>query len=159
MTVEECKAKWKNVRGCLTRYVRHLKITEGKKVKAVKQYYLYNAMKFVLPFTKTKKPYNSSTNASFEISEMSAVKEESSDFYEESDSSEPASKKRKIDALESDPLEGPTRVMYIPSREEENADLNFFKSILPDIAGFSPRQKRLFKQRLLQIIDEIASTG
>lgn len=37
-------------------------------------------------------------------------------------------------------------------------DLDFFRSILPDIAEFTPAQKRLFKQRVLQVIDEIASS-
>lgn len=162
LTVEECKAKWKNMRGCLTRYVRHLKITKGTPAKAIKPYYLYDALKFLIPFTKTK---NTSSdvlkNTSPDFLKESALKEESSEFYDRTDSPEPATKKIHIELPESDPLEEPTRVMYIPSGpgEEENADLNFFKSILPDIAVFTPHQKRKFKQRLLQIIDDIASSG
>ncbi|XP_044755433.1 uncharacterized protein LOC123314311 [Coccinella septempunctata] len=44
------------------------------------------------------------------------------------------------------------------SPRESNPDLDFFRSILPDIADFTPVQKRLFKRKVLQVIDEIACT-
>lgn len=133
--------------------------------KIVKQYYLYSAMEFVLPFTKTRKRRCSAIPADDTMSEATIVKEESSDFYGvknsaeitlmDADQVEPISS-RQNDTQENDPLAQTTR-MHIPSKDDENADLNFFKSILPDIAAFSPHQKRMLKQKLLQIIDEIAT--
>ena len=43
--------------------------------------------------------------------------------------------------------------------ESGNPDLQFFKSILPDVAGFSASQKRRFKIKVMQLIDDIANEG
>lgn len=43
--------------------------------------------------------------------------------------------------------------------ESGNSDLHFFKSILPDLAGFSASQKRRFKIKVMQLIDDIANEG
>lgn len=39
--------------------------------------------------------------------------------------------------------------------EDDNEDLTFFKSILPDIRNFTIREKRKLKMGILQLIDEI----
>lgn len=42
-----------------------------------------------------------------------------------------------------------------PSNEDDNEDLTFFKSILPDIRNFTIKEKRKLKMGILQLIDEI----
>lgn len=62
---------------------------------------------------------------------------------------------------EDDPLERAV-VDFISKKSGEesgNPDLQFFKSILPDVAGFSASQKRRFKIKVLQLIDDIANEG
>lgn len=66
-------------------------------------------------------------------------------------------KKRDAD----DPLERAV-VDFISKKsceESGNPDLQFFKSILPDMAGFSASQKRRFKIKVLQLLDDIANEG
>lgn len=41
--------------------------------------------------------------------------------------------------------------------KSENPDLDFFKSILPDLVTFTPSQKRRFKVKVLQILEEISN--
>ena len=38
----------------------------------------------------------------------------------------------------------------------ENSDMEFFRSILPDIAALTPQQKRKFKIGILELIDDVA---
>lgn len=37
----------------------------------------------------------------------------------------------------------------------ENSDMEFFRSILPDIAALTPQQKRKFKIGILELIDDV----
>lgn len=67
----------------------------------------------------------------------------------------------KIKAKKDDPLEKAVTSYYERKRTEQKeqgdeADLNFFKSLLPDIKHFSSAKKRLFKRKLIELIDELS---
>lgn len=65
-------------------------------------------------------------------------------------------KERKVDPLEK------SLAFYFNKKgsevqpHENNPDLYFFKSILPDIANFTPAKKRQFKRKVMDIIDELS---
>ncbi|KAG0712951.1 hypothetical protein GWK47_017308 [Chionoecetes opilio] len=50
-------------------------------------------------------------------------------------------------------------ISKISGEESGKLELQFFKSLLPDVAGFSASQKRRFKIKVLQLIDDIANEG
>lgn len=55
---------------------------------------------------------------------------------------------------------GPEKKTNIPSdvvvnKEMDDADLNFFKSLLPDIRQMTPTQKRKFKMGIFELINRI----
>ncbi|XP_014281544.1 uncharacterized protein [Halyomorpha halys] len=178
-TVADCKNKWKNLRGSLTRYLLRSRAPQFGE-KPVKPYYMYEALSFLLPFTKTRKPrtkfesydYGHFADAGHQeegsYQSMSECYEdevipweepgqaqgEHPDLIEEEE--EPQSKRKRAS-------DSPTRLeqsiisclTQMQQQQASNPDLEFFKSILPDIASFSPRQKRIFKQGILRLIDEV----
>ncbi|KAK9889844.1 hypothetical protein WA026_007207 [Henosepilachna vigintioctopunctata] len=190
-TVEECKARWRNLRGGLTRYLSKPMTLSGS--RAAKKYYLYDDLHFLLPFIKTrvvnckKDPLSNSSDFDY-LNEGSTYDGDSSDFDvkpsivmdTEVDTKqlfqdkEPPNRKRGHTPEENEPVAHNTKVpketsrkedsfgeavkMYFAERlaKEANPDLEFFKSILPDIADFNAFQKRLFKRKVLEIIDEIS---
>lgn len=159
--MSECRDRWKNLRAGLTRY---LKLKDKTRVK---KYYLYDVMGFVLPFTKTKDDHGQLIKAKRELSDEHSSQsnnecEESVDnfffdapidqkdfdiAYVEPDSDEHNTRKRKYEDSSNS----------VVSESGSQLDLCFFKSLLGDLSQFSPRQKRKFKMKVLQVLDEIAS--
>lgn len=45
------------------------------------------------------------------------------------------------------------------SEKSENPDLDFFRSIIPDLSTFTPSQKRRFKLKILQILEDMSNEG
>lgn len=53
-------------------------------------------------------------------------------------------------------------VGYLSQRniqKPENSDLEFFKSIIPDVAALNPSQKRRFKVKMLQTLEDMSKEG
>lgn len=65
---------------------------------------------------------------------------------------------RKSNCKQSDEFLEEVKNCLLDNSKTSNPDMDFFRSLLPDIADFSPSQKRFFKQKVLQVIDEIASS-
>lgn len=51
----------------------------------------------------------------------------------------------------------PAKRIKIPSTDFDDADLEFFRSLLPDIRLMNPSQKRRFKMRVFGLIDNVLS--
>lgn len=51
----------------------------------------------------------------------------------------------------------PAKRIKIPSSDVDDADLEFFRSLLPDIRLMNPSQKRRFKMRVFGLIDNVLS--
>ncbi|XP_047484169.1 uncharacterized protein LOC125035903 [Penaeus chinensis] len=177
-TGAECKLRWKHLRGGLTRYIKKRQAS-----KSIKQFYLWDVMQFVLPFLKSRTQIGNlpPPNPEDDNEDPADVEDDNVDY--ESDivcesvkeipetpsttengpsppscaSSVRRGKKRDAD----DPLERAVVDFISKNSGEEsvNPDLQFFKSILPDVAGFSASQKRRFKIKVLQLIDDIANEG
>lgn len=45
--------------------------------------------------------------------------------------------------------------LKVSSQESDDADLNFFRSLLPDIRSMTPTQKRRFKREIFALIDNV----
>ncbi|KAL3269368.1 hypothetical protein HHI36_008439 [Cryptolaemus montrouzieri] len=178
-TVDDCKSRWKNLRGGLTRYLNRPLTLSG--TRHVKKYYLYDYMKFLLPFTRTRSRNNVGNKSSDNLNEFISQNESHGDvstdlemdleenyngnfqenqFYTNDTNHAEVDEDAvisKIPMQNEDPF-GEAVKMYFARKlaKDQNPDLEFFKSILPDIADFSPSQKRRFKQKVLKAIDEVS---
>nr|CAD7411071.1 unnamed protein product [Timema poppensis] len=54
-SVEACKDRWKNLRGCYTRHLKSLITPSGSGARTKKPYYLAGHLQFLQPFTKSRK--------------------------------------------------------------------------------------------------------
>lgn len=124
---------------------------------------MLEALQFLLPFTKQKSKNEDDKSYSedelFNLgSEDSQNVDEEANFIEklskiETSTTSINSSNRKRHISVNDPLDDYANKSFLVS----NPDLDFFKSLLPDVAEFNPQQKRAFKRKVLQLIDEIAS--
>ncbi|KAF2905003.1 hypothetical protein ILUMI_01171 [Ignelater luminosus] len=171
-TPDECKQRWKNLRGSLTRNLsQRLKSSYGN--KKPKTFYLTKYMQFVMPFAKSRYGYTyEELKLRGETTEDSSLKEDSNSKWEIS--------KGDIDFLEEDEeastsiSEPPivlTNSVQIPSTSghlndpletriseqavHNDADRHFLLSLLPHINCFTPNEKLQFQIKTLNIIDEI----
>ncbi|KAG6444204.1 uncharacterized protein LOC115456426 isoform X2 [Manduca sexta] len=167
-TVEELKVKWKGIRSSFNRYKNKLL---GLNTGACKKYYLYDHLQFLEPFTRPKLITNQdqSDTRIFEdcCNYTEANHNDSSNEYNPLDDWEAdvkpdvTNKESKVDILEfSSPSRNPSKDSSQTdkksrSEEDDNEDLQFFKSILPDIKSFTTKEKRKLKMGILQLIDDV----
>lgn len=57
--------------------------------------------------------------------------------------------------IKTEPLDATQLHGIHPMYSAENTDMEFFRSILPDIAALTPQQKRKFKIGILELIDDV----
>ncbi|XP_066960700.1 uncharacterized protein [Macrobrachium rosenbergii] len=181
-TGTECKSRWKHLRGGLTRYIKKRQGKSGQGAKSIRQFYLWDVMQFVLPFLKsriqtgtlpTPSPADDSEDPDDveddDVDPKNPVCEACLEGLEtprttKNHPSLPSfatSSKRGRKRVADDPFER-TVADFISKKsggESENPDFQFFKSLLPDVAGFSGSQKRRFKIKVLELIDEICNEG
>ncbi|KAJ8733405.1 hypothetical protein PYW08_001703 [Mythimna loreyi] len=166
-TLEELKLKWKGIRSSYNRYRSRINLTQND--STCKKYYLYDHLTFLEPFLKCNLKASgqdqdkSETSISDPCNFVNADGMETNEYCvdewnqieikpdltgkpdpEATSSTEPyfGTKKRKFSS------EG-------ASNEDDNEDLAFFKSILPDIRNFTIKEKRRLKMGILQLIDDI----
>ncbi|PZC85559.1 hypothetical protein B5X24_HaOG216667 [Helicoverpa armigera] len=174
-TIDELKARWKGIRSSFTRYKSKLTRQSGDNFHACKKYYLYDHLRFLDPFLRITGPNSEDNensenplNATFlpaddneETNNYCIVEDWETVVDIKPDVSNTKSPEREASQSTSDPScsEGPKKRKYSSEGptavEEDNDDLKFFKSILPDIKNFSNREKRKLKMGILQLIDEI----
>ncbi|XP_035438642.2 uncharacterized protein LOC118268308 isoform X1 [Spodoptera frugiperda] len=180
-TVEELKVKWKGIRSSFNRYKSKLAMSPFSNENTCKKYYLCDHLRFLEPFLRSKGVFrqlqedqdkSEETNSDpcnyvnvDNIDESAVYNEEEwnhidikpdvstrPDKQQEADtvqSSRPASESYDRNKKRRYSFEGQS------TTEDDNEDLTFFKSILPDIRNFSIREKRKLKMGILQLIDEI----
>lgn len=54
LSVSDCKERWKNLRACFTRHLKHQVLEMKTGIKYKRPYYLAESMNFILPFTKLR---------------------------------------------------------------------------------------------------------
>ncbi|XP_034833602.1 uncharacterized protein [Maniola hyperantus] len=162
LTVQECKERWKHLRYGLVRSLRPTRHGFAKK-----KYYLYNNMKFLIPYLGT-----SGTN-----SNQKTIKhdEELEEFHDEdqedplehdkfdnithvvetylSDDEESINKKSKINETQYNQSEQDKEIQTYTFEEEPRR--MFLLSLLPEIADFSEDQMKTFRRKIFGLLDEI----
>ncbi|KAL5237737.1 hypothetical protein ACI65C_005147 [Semiaphis heraclei] len=185
-TASECKERWKNLRACYTRHLKH-KLPSGSGAKPKRPYYLAEYLNFLEPFTKSRKqtgniPVNLNTvnenlnENDLENSDDQADDNESADqsfdnfsdpnskedsLYSPSTSSANVNKNKKklAPVLLSDVNKA--ALDFFSKRKktdtEEDMDLCFLKSLLPDMKLMTPDQKRRYKVQMINAASCILS--
>ncbi|XP_026755621.2 uncharacterized protein LOC113515563 [Galleria mellonella] len=163
--VDELKTKWKGIRSSYNRYKHKL----FKSKKPIQAYYLSSVLEFLDPFIKPKLTLANETlselsNESFN-SETKMTNIDATNDYEHSiewaDVNIQSPKMLKTEDFSDGYLESEAETSYSKYKIEDkveddgNEDLQFFKSILPDIKDFTSKEKRDFKRGVLNLIDEI----
>ncbi|XP_055627768.1 uncharacterized protein LOC129778274 [Toxorhynchites rutilus septentrionalis] len=183
LSVSQCKEKWKNLRTAFSRSMK--KPPSGSGAKRTKDYYLKDVMQFLTPFMKSKAQQSNLPNEAdqipqensdfeFYVSEIIASATNSQDVTcdkppEEKNKSTHAQcsdnasirgmKRRKIPPKTLNEVDK-CFIEYMKSKkgsavEKSNPDMEFLKSLLPDIAKLNDYQKRQFKKRTLETLDEL----
>lgn len=153
-----CKGKWRSVR---TGFLRSLKDPGATK----KLFYMHDTMQFLVPFFKRTEQIG---NLSNQGSSFVKIKEEFQDeslervsfdsSYSENShaneeySLEPSTKKFKQE------LHSNTETInnQDPAQSHEEVFLmSFFKGISPDVLSLSPKNQRLFKRKLVELVDDL----
>ncbi|XP_063824536.1 uncharacterized protein LOC135074160 [Ostrinia nubilalis] len=173
-SLEELKSKWKGIRSSYNRFKK--KYIEEKKKGALfsKKYYLYDSLQFLEPFTKSKGFKRNTSDIPENVFENCDNIDDEQESVTEPDPIWPAVK------IKSDPTENndennetnsysdddqtvdQKKYKKFKKRKREDKDtgndsqdLQFFKSILPDIAGFTTKEKRKLKIGILKLVDDI----
>ncbi|GBP47115.1 hypothetical protein EVAR_96071_1 [Eumeta japonica] len=196
MTIEEARSRWRGIRSSYARYKKTLYAQQAQGRVKINKYYLYDALKFLEPFSRSTLDVNckesiedqddtnyamsdydpddnNEEDMEYEAKNVSLIHESETSFMECPSSSRiynddkirsnntfleteincDGSKRSRKRRNETDNLDNFVEVeQYIHAESQE---LEFFKSIIPDIRNFTPKQKRKFKVRVLQLIDEI----
>ncbi|GFO03273.1 transcription factor adf-1 [Plakobranchus ocellatus] len=180
-TEAECKRRWKYLRGGLTRYNKKLRGASSQEAKKIKQFYLWNFMQFVLPFLKSRDRSRTLVSLPLKNEDQEpGANEIEVELYCEDDNTDDTSRETyeipyqpetkqtppkrarteetltAYDSLERAAFHFQHNAAQVP-QNRENPDLEFFKSILPDMAELNASQKRRFKVRVLQLLDELAT--
>ncbi|CAK8692549.1 uncharacterized protein LOC143461882 isoform X2 [Clavelina lepadiformis] len=166
---EQCKARWKRLKAS---YYQYLKFKSDKS-RYTPRYYLADHMKFILPFLK--KPKVIFQQPTIEIVTDGDPEDITRTPSQEEDNSAhpPATivtvtsspdhvapeiwRKELYDSMEEEEAsfeETPYKRMRYDDFEED-PDLSFLKSLLPDIRKMSDRQKSRFKRYTLGVIEDI----
>ncbi|CAI6353078.1 unnamed protein product [Macrosiphum euphorbiae] len=131
ISVSECKEKWRNVRG---RYLRQIKEQppsgSGAKRKK-KDYYLSEYLHFIEPFTKSRP----------QTGNLQAQENDNDGSETEAD----------------DEIDIDTSIICQETsdrNEETDPDMNFLKSLLPDIKALNPRLKRNLKYDIMKLVND-----
>ncbi|CAB3238943.1 unnamed protein product [Arctia plantaginis] len=173
-TVEELRAKWKGIRSSFNRYKS--KLINPSDANPFKKYYLYDTLKFLDPFTKPKGSLlKESIFEECGIYEDESKSNSSTEDWALAETKPNISDKRIPDnQIKSEPLDhqsvnniktseysncGNSKKRKYSSEDkgidDDNEDLQFFKSILPDIRDFTNKEKRKLKMGILRLIDDL----
>lgn len=160
-TVPHCKEKWRNVRSV---FVRKLKPSpSGTSMKSSKPYYLNRFMSFLVPYIKTNHKYDDipstvpSPNQAEEDDDPAKMDfpEQSGHEQKYTESEQTVTVKKQKDKLNE----------YLQPREGEiigtndNSRKMFLISLLPEINAMTENQMRVFRRKVLQLIDEISNVS
>lgn len=175
------------MRTCYTRHLKSLSGTSGSAAKAKRPYYLAEHLHFLQPFTKSRKSIGNIPVPLSQVCSPEEIHEEQNDINNFEDGSEDllseqhlssniahtssqggsfstptnTSTVRKVSAsleeVNKSALEYFQYKKAVTEKKTENPDLDFFKSILPDMREMNADQKRRFKIGVLNLAGQILS--
>ncbi|KAJ0175126.1 hypothetical protein K1T71_009267 [Dendrolimus kikuchii] len=156
LTVAECKEKWKNLRYGL---LRSLKPHPDGTIK--KKYYLHDEMEFVLPYIKYSKQFGTVTTSLDDDTD----EEISKNIIENTESPQPQ-QYFELDYNQIEPPKKRARSSNYKSTQQkslhfENPDNPrrlFLLSLLPEINELTEGQMKIFRRKILQLLDDIADS-
>lgn len=172
----ECKEKWRNIRG---RYLRQLKEVppSGSGVKRKKLYYLTDYLQFIDPYTSSRpQTSNLTVNENIEENCKDYSDVDEADIADETEETSMActpgsSSKSNKHITHKNGKESSSKTHQNSSLDELNAavagyfkekrsqktedhDMDFLKSILPDIKSLDPPNKRRLKINIMKLVDD-----
>lgn len=159
-----CKEKWRNIRG---RYLRHLRdaLRYGPMRKKQKTYYLAEYLDFIRPFTCSR-IINNITHVVNEESDSMVEEAETEDEHDYKDFdcidytvSETLSavlEENKANVTENKIQNGFYKNERVIS--DGDADMEFLKSLCPDLKSLAPEKKRKVKIEILRLIDKACTS-
>lgn len=152
-----CKGKWRSVR---TGFLRSLKDTGATK----KLFYMHDAMQFLVPFSKRTEQIHLSSQGSSFIN----IKEEFQDdllervsfdssYSEASHANEEYSSERSTKKFKQEIYSDTETINNQDTGQspEEEFLMSFFKGISPDVLSLSSKNQRLFKRKLVELVDDL----
>ena len=167
--VAETKRRWKNLRTSYGRFSRTLLEPESpasgspstKKMKS--EYYLKDKMSFLAPYMRHASVLHDPDNTVDQLrSEEICIDDAADDAYyeEEEEEYDDSRDKRSVEIIPEISLSvGDAMLRNVStvteSRQDisDDADLNFFKSLLPDFKLLPAPKKRKFKMEVLQLLN------
>lgn len=166
-SVSECKAKWHSLRSSYSRYVRDLKkIPRGSTVKR-KKWHLADAMSFLDEFMGPQRSMTSKISMPDNENKYEVDDPNTNPLSQSGDSEDETvpmtdnpmisvtqerKKRRQSPAAEIVPDEY-LQSVTVQSREEDDPNLLFFKSLLPDVEKLKPRNQRRFKSKVMDLLN------
>eukprot|EP00102_Acyrthosiphon_pisum_P021442 XP_016658652.1 PREDICTED: uncharacterized protein LOC107883347 isoform X3 [Acyrthosiphon pisum] len=169
-SVSDCKEKWRNIRG---RYLRQVKEQppSGSGVKRKKKdYYLSEYLQFIEPFTKSRPQTGnlqtqendndgSETEVDDEIDIDTSITCQETSVHKPKTIDKSIKKKNNtssLDELNKVATNYFTNKKLTKERNEEpdDPDMNFLKSLLPDIKALNPKVKRTLKYDILKLVND-----
>ncbi|XP_014246590.1 transcription factor Adf-1-like [Cimex lectularius] len=175
-----CKEKWKNLRAAYSRH-RRQQIAYEMGGKPRKPYYLAEYMSFLIPHSNVK-PVNrinfgiASNNSDRESQDDQEacvdIKEERTEEWSNSAEEDEPSKFVTTDIFETDfstsilesgekktseelkKKDRTERCCFTSGQNDDDADLNFLKSLLPDMRQMKQRKKNQFKIAVLKTLED-----
>ncbi|KAK4884899.1 hypothetical protein RN001_001170 [Aquatica leii] len=171
-TEQNCRERWTNVRCAFVRSLKPHK--SGSRSKLKKPYYLAEHLSFLIPYIKRNNTCSELTTVSTKQSEVIYIDFEqihttdevckSDPFHDDQFSNEESSnsigttttyKKIKIDSIKSDAntsiVDGNIKTQN--QNTEDDADLFFFRSLLPDFKKLDDRRKRNLKSKFISLLN------
>jgi hypothetical protein len=156
--VPYCREKWKNLR-CA--FVRKLKSSSKRtSMRSSKPYYLNRFMSFVSPYIKTGHKYDIPITAPDGAEEGDSPAK--MDFPEQSDheqryaeSEQSVAEKKQRDKHKECLQERESEI----TGTNDNPRKMFLLSLLPEISCMTENQMRLFRRKVLQLIDELSDVS
>lgn len=165
--MSNCRERWRHIRSS---FLRSLRIPlKGSGNNGRKKYYLSDYLKFVLPYIKIK-TNNGNLKSLLENNESSEEEDgESREITGNQGATNRANsvnsfKKLKVCHIASatpHPIDDPFVEWHKSKKEREDfkkendPNMSFFHSLLPDIIKMTDKQNRRFRQKVIGLIDEI----
>ena len=171
----ECKAKWASLRNSYARALRDGKArntSSGSRKR--RKWYLADAMDFLYAFMNQHKPNSTNTIEFWEERTNSLDEQEVTEYENEEehqlentleceDPIDVAVKRsfspsKLIKSTVSDDIIGPViehLLSEAKSRERDNPEWSFFRSLMPDVAKLSAKRRRKFKEVVLTSLNKL----
>lgn len=173
--VSDCKEKWRNIRGRFLRQIKDQPPSGSGMKKKKKEYYLNEYLHFIEPFTKSRcqtgnlQPQENSDDGS----EIDVQNEDLNDDIGASvicpeiitnkrkKNNNDMSMKKNKNTSSLDELNKVASSYFMAKKiskdkieENDDPDMNFLKSLLPDIKMLNPQAKRILKMDMMKLVHD-----